>query len=1387
MDNNLLGLTTLANQSQSLTPLVTNGKGQQLLGDSNSQSKNQFMANNMSHSRIDGASTTDFNNSKRSPFQSSKKHNLDESNDMVSQNSNYDQTTLFNSPGLNKSVDKQSSAKLQKIGTQAGQNNNNNLYSTFGSNNTSMPNNTIHGSAQKQQHMQTFGSPDKSNVKNAVRRGSQARSNSSRDSSGGGHRHGSANRRSNLSANRKNSYNSTDQDSQERSFTYPCQAFKQFLLAVREGKIDMKDLNNSPFLIDYLTMQAQIGGGSGGAGDSKPFSSSLRASTASNRSGSKNRDHSKSNKKGGANGGRSSNLGDSSLLKNPRDSIIEEEEDDGNMPGSNTHNTKQRNNLLDPNSSKANVGRGASPQKIVSPQKQLKSGSGVAQQQQPNLSKHNFKEDSKQNEQKPNQSPLKQSHQPQQQQQQPSEKKQRRGRNDRSTSGDERAGGADNDDVRFDEKGRPIKNNQLSSQKPKQGSQAVNKVGVSLASDDEKDQNNNEQQKSKNRRGRRDRDSSVSSSLDSSLIGPSAGANNNDLANNSQKNRDNSSSSNKGPRSNSNQKKNPVAQSPNEPRSISKLPKPTTRDDQPPQIRQSMNKLPQGTALPQIDERLNSQGDGGEDGTFRDYSNLPSSNSRRDGEDTNRLPIFDKNTDFKTDADYSINALKDNQTKKYLKNKASPMKNKQFREDEDQDNISSNIINLNDEEEEDRNNLSNQDQNQSEDNQLNPITTLQDEENNSDANNNYRGQYQDPAKVGITMIQKKTPNRESRKVKSQLGGDNTGSKIPSSGINIYGQDLNNTLNSNNDRAMRREDLDGTKSGTYDNNDRRENSEDQRNSNNLQQSEKKQRRGRANRGGSGNGSSEVSLDRQPVVESRLFDSSSRNQVPQLGLMGLSNKSASRNQMEKQLTIEEHLSTYRSKTSSQMNANDLMKSARSFNNDNESDNSQDEKQHLSRDTQQKSPSKSNKNQADRSSKNYNNDSTNKDKSNRNFDQHNDIQSPTKSNRNQDQDKTGKSRISQKSKKQYQDDEDLNDRQDSINSGRQESSRYRDEYNQSSSRLDKTAERKRQNRRSNNNVNSSENDQDSHDNDRDNANQIRQSQKSLNNLANTNYDEYNYSSFGQQNTNNQDDQKQQQQNQQQMSSGKKQRRDRGSRGRSNDSGSGSGDNNKSAQRSSLIKNSLQPIRGNQEKDDDKSHQYGSNNNPQYQTNYSSTAHLNDRNSKKQNTNKSNSNNNTENDKQKFERYQSKLKDLEAKLKKQVQENPSKPLDYKLIQEINDEAARTIQMQFKLKKAQKMEQKMRDDVHRHGNLVDRTVQTDPINLHSLAMKNANGMSDMDKFKKFFFAVFYTYMMMNTIMSDVFKREQPPQTQNQFNWQDYQNYLNTRQNRQQNKGNNNQ
>ena len=53
------------------------------------------------------------------------------------------------------------------------------------------------------------------------------------------------------------------------------------------------------------------------------------------------------------------------------------------------------------------------------------------------------------------------------------------------------------------------------------------------------------------------------------------------------------------------------------------------------------------------------------------------------------------------------------------------------------------------------------------------------------------------------------------------------------------------------------------------------------------------------------------------------------------------------------------------------------------------------------------------------------------------------------------------------------------------------------------------------------------------------------------------------------------------------------------------------------------------------------------------------------------------------------------------------------------------------------------------HGNQCDRKVQTDPVNLFSLA---AHG--DMDKFKRFFFAVFYSYMMMNTIMADAIKKQ---------------------------------
>ena len=55
------------------------------------------------------------------------------------------------------------------------------------------------------------------------------------------------------------------------------------------------------------------------------------------------------------------------------------------------------------------------------------------------------------------------------------------------------------------------------------------------------------------------------------------------------------------------------------------------------------------------------------------------------------------------------------------------------------------------------------------------------------------------------------------------------------------------------------------------------------------------------------------------------------------------------------------------------------------------------------------------------------------------------------------------------------------------------------------------------------------------------------------------------------------------------------------------------------------------------------------------------------------------------------------------------------------------------------------------HGRLVDRKVQTDPVNFFKLAV--TGNKNEMDKFKKFFFAVFYTYMMMNNIMADAFKK----------------------------------
>ncbi len=89
-------------------------------------------------------------------------------------------------------------------------------------------------------------------------------SNSSRGSSE--HRHRSR-------SGAKRSY-STDPDSQERSFTYPCQSFKQFLLTLREGKIDMNDLSKTPHLLDYLNFQATSTGGD--SDREKSFQNSLR-------------------------------------------------------------------------------------------------------------------------------------------------------------------------------------------------------------------------------------------------------------------------------------------------------------------------------------------------------------------------------------------------------------------------------------------------------------------------------------------------------------------------------------------------------------------------------------------------------------------------------------------------------------------------------------------------------------------------------------------------------------------------------------------------------------------------------------------------------------------------------------------------------------------------------------------------------------------------------------------------------------------------------------------------------------------------------------------------------------------------------------------------------
>jgi hypothetical protein len=44
-------------------------------------------------------------------------------------------------------------------------------------------------------------------------------------------------------------------------------------------------------------------------------------------------------------------------------------------------------------------------------------------------------------------------------------------------------------------------------------------------------------------------------------------------------------------------------------------------------------------------------------------------------------------------------------------------------------------------------------------------------------------------------------------------------------------------------------------------------------------------------------------------------------------------------------------------------------------------------------------------------------------------------------------------------------------------------------------------------------------------------------------------------------------------------------------------------------------------------------------------------------------------------------------------------------------------------------------------------------VNPFKLASGLKDGASDMDKFKKFFFATYYSFMMMNSIMADSLKK----------------------------------
>jgi len=113
--------------------------------------------------------------------------------------------------------------------------------------------------------------------------------------------------------------------------------------------------------------------------------------------------------------------------------------------------------------------------------------------------------------------------------------------------------------------------------------------------------------------------------------------------------------------------------------------------------------------------------------------------------------------------------------------------------------------------------------------------------------------------------------------------------------------------------------------------------------------------------------------------------------------------------------------------------------------------------------------------------------------------------------------------------------------------------------------------------------------------------------------------------------------------------------------------------------------------------------------------------------------------------------IKKTQEEIRDQLNEDPHKPLDYKLLYKLQELAAKRIQIEYKFK------QNNKDLPSHHGNLVDRHTQTDKLaalTLHVILKFNIQDNLSADKFKKFFFAVFYTYMMMNTVMADALPKQ---------------------------------